>query len=111
MGKEQMTTDMWIIILLNKILWIDKHHRMCTETIILFKNYQRIHITIYRNFKGFLPACNSTYICFSNCIWYEMVTLFLEQFKSKQKPHCAYSQKSTGCHWKQNIVVETGLDM
>ena len=41
----------------------------------------------------------------------EMVTLFLEQFKLKQKPHCAHSQKGTGCHWKQNIEVETGLDM
>ena len=40
-----------------------------------------------------------------------MVTLFLEQFKSKQKPHGAHSQKGTGCHWQQNIVVETGLDM
>ena len=37
---------------------------------------------------------------------YEMVTLFLEQFKAKQKPHCAHSQKGTGCQ-----VVETGLDM
>ena len=35
-----------------------------------------------------------------------MVTLFLEQFQSKQKPHCDHSQKG-----KQNIVIETGLDM
>ena len=28
----------------------------------------------------------------------EMVTLFLEQFKSKQKTHCAHLQKGTSCH-------------
>ena len=44
-------------------------------------------------------------------IFYEMVTLFLEQFKLKQNLYCAHSQKGTGCHWKQNIEVETGPDM
>ena len=57
-----------------------------------------------------LFMCYSCVIRFS--VNYEMVTLFLlEQFKSKQKPHGAHSQKGTGCHWQQNIVVETGLDM
>ena len=32
------------------------------------------------------------------------------QIKAKTS-FCAHSQKGTGCHWKQNIVVETGLDM
>ena len=32
------------------------------------------------------------------------------QIKAKTS-YCAHSQQGTGCHWKQNLVVEKGLDM